>query len=145
MARYKANCYRNSRTHQGEHGNLSCDILPIDITSVHAADDVLELLELQWDTDYVSIELLVPAGNTAGLEISLGYINIETGDEDLTAFGEDVDATAGSRTQLLKTPVQFNSRLGTGFRHTIAATLGGTVTEDETVYIVIQRIFRGSN
>lgn len=149
-------------THQGEHGNTSTDVLPVDILSHYQEGDKIALDEFVWDHTWTSIKLI--GEHCPGLEVDLGMRDLDSGVDYPTLFGQGIQpdtigiapapaalpatgmpATGYRSHELLEVPFRQHEDINFGLRTMLFATINGTITNGDRFWVVAQRIFIGNN
>lgn len=143
MAEFKNMSYNRGNKHRGEHGNLVCDAIKVEIPPTAVAGDILLIDDAPFETLYVSSKIARGA-MTAGLTVTVGARELQGGSTiDAALFGNQAMTAPGSDEQL-DTPLEVRDADGRKINHDVFVTLGGTVTPGESFWVVLHKIHGGA-
>ena len=107
--------------------------------------DVIHSAGLPGGLVYTGIEIRTE-GNTPGLTLDVGYRGHGEDrliPEQLTQFASGVDVAATGRNQLMNVSFPMSNFHERQIDHELTFTLGGTVTVDETVEVLVSAFYSG--
>ena len=135
--------YNRGNKHRGEHGNTITDAIKVTQQAGDAANDIIAIDTGPWDCMYTSMRV-ARADLTDGLTVKVGVRELGGGgfvDDDY--FGSQLISAAGVD-DLIVEPMEVKDGNGRKIPHEIIVTLSGTVTADESFWIVSEKLCFGA-